>query len=235
MKLLKITLIFSVSVILACSCKKEILSSPGTASLTVINASADNPAIAVSFADTPQSFYIYTSPVYYGNFAEYGSPAGKTPLLLISSSDTTHTLFKGSFNLKAGAFYSFYISGSQGKQLDTLLMEDNIVNHTDSTAGVRFINFSPAKLPISINLEGNSPSQTEITNLVYKQISTFKTYTALNGVTSYNFEIRDQASGDLLTTFTWNLTLFKNNTIVVSGSQDASNINQFVTFQVNNF
>jgi hypothetical protein len=109
------------------------------------------------------------------------------------------------------------------------------MNYSDSISGVRFINLSQGSKPISINLQGNLPAQAEISGLAYKQVSVFKTYPDTNGISSYNFEIRDQASGNLLTTFSWNFTLFKNNTLVITGSEDPSIGTPVNVFPVNNF
>jgi hypothetical protein len=111
-------------------------------------------------------------------------------------------------------------------------MQDHIPSHTDSSAGLRFIDLSPGSAAFSINLAGNSPSQTEFSNLGYKQISAFKSYPANSSIGgSYNFEIRTQENDSLITTFSWTYTLHRCHTIVLSGLVS----NGLTVFQVNNY
>jgi hypothetical protein len=216
------------------SCKKDINIVSSIASLTVINASTDNPSIVGMISDTIVPFYLNLAPISYQSFAEYGYPAGNVPLILVSAADTTQVLFQGKFNLQAGGTYSFYVVG-KFKALDTLFMQDKIINYSDSLAGVRFINLLPGSRSVSINLQSNLPTQTEFANLSYKQITPFETYPDTSCITSYNFEVRDQTSGNLLTTFSWNFTVHKNNTLVISGSENPASPVPINVFQVNNF
>jgi hypothetical protein len=90
--------------------------------------------------------------------------------------------------------------------------------------------------PITVNLQGNLPTQTEFGPLAYQQISSFKSYSVISNVGGvYNFEIRDQASDSLLLTYGWNYPYFKNNTIVISGSEAISSSTPLQVFQVNNY
>src|SRR6185369_10245432 len=125
-------------------------------------------------------------------------------------------LFQGKFDLTAGGLYTIFVVGAD-KLVDTMFLQDFIPVITDSSAGVRFVNLAQGSSLISVNLEGNDPAQTEFSNLGYKQVSNFKSYTGMNGITYYNFEVRDQASGNILTTFSWNIVLFKNQTLVING------------------
>jgi hypothetical protein len=212
------------------ACKKNNPPS-GIASLNVIPAALDVPSIYVYSTATPSSFYLQQSPIANSSAGEFGITAGPDTISIVNTSDTAGDLFKGVLDCKPGGIYSFYLTGSSSK-LDTLFMQDQIPHYADSSAGVRFINLTPGSTPISINLAGNTPEQTEASGLGYKQISGFKAYPAFASVGgTYIFEIRNQVNDSLLTTFSWNFTVRKNNTIVISGLESTGlNI-----FQVNNF
>jgi hypothetical protein len=94
---------------------------------------------------------------------------------------------------------------------------------------------SSGSQPISINLAGNDASQMEFNPIGYKQITAFKTYPDTCGISSYNFEVRDKATDNLLTTFQWSFSLFKNNTLVISGSEDPASSTPISVFAVNNY
>jgi hypothetical protein len=216
----------------ASACKKTSSGTSGIASLNIINASVDLPSVVVNFSDTALPFYLNQAPISSNSSMEFGVPAGANPLIVVSSADTVKPVYRGTLDVQAGGIYSLYLAG-QGGVADTVFTKDEIPVYADSSVGVRFINLSPDSKPISVNLAANDPTQTEFSNLTYKQIVGFKTYSANSNIGgSYNFEIRDQASGSLLTTFSWSYTLSKNNTLVINGSENDSSI---AVFQVNNF
>jgi len=215
-------------------CKKDTLPVFSNSSLTVVNASFENPIFAVTISDTLIPFYRNQSQIYYQSFGEYGYSSGNFPLIIVSASDTTKPLFKANFNLVEQGIYSLFLAGNS-KSLDTVFVQEHFTNYDDSLAGVRFINLATGSGPISVNLMGNDPVQKEFSDLGYKQISAFKTYSTSGGIYSYDFEIRDQVSGDLLTTFTWYFTNFKNQTLVISGASDPAIGSPISVFQVNNF
>jgi hypothetical protein len=216
------------------SCKKDTNPLYSIAALTIVNASPNNPSIVATISDTLVPFYVNQSPIAYQSFAEYGNPSGNTPLNLVSAADTSVPLFQGKFNLKPGGIYSLYLVG-QIKAIDTVFRQDIIPVYQDSVSGLRFINLVQGSQPISVNLQGYFPTQTEFSGLAYKQISDFKTYSGIGGITSYEFEIRDQSTGNLLTTFSWHFSLYKNNTLVISGSEDPNSTTPTSVFQVNNY
>lgn len=218
------------------ACKKELPPVESNSALTIVNASLGNPSIIATFSDSMLPYYLNVGPISYGSYTEYGVPSGKTPLILVSSADTTKPLFQQMLTMQTGGIYTLYITGQgHGGQGDALLLRDTLPFHTDSIAGIRFINLSPDSGPVSINLQGNFPSSLEFSNLNYKEITSFKNYAAANGVQNYNFEIRDQVSGNLLTTFSWGFNVFKNNTVVISGSANPTYNTPIGAFQVNNY
>jgi hypothetical protein len=222
------------------SCKKDSINEPTLSSLNIINASQDVPALSVNFTFNPIAYSKWLgpnqSPFIYGSNLQFGNPSGNLPLELISLQDTLHSFYKSTLNLKAGGVYSLYIIGQN--QPETMFLEDHIPAYQDSTSGVRFINLSPDSQPVTINLVGNSSNQTEFTSLAYKQISNFKAYPAKSDfiANGYAFEVRDAATGNLLTTFTWYIKPFFCNTLVFYGLENDNTGNFPINvFQVNHY
>ncbi|EHQ24614.1 DUF4397 domain-containing protein [Mucilaginibacter paludis] len=226
----KYILILLTFVCLYASCKKEKTSIP-LASINIINASTDVPALAFNFTATSIPWYKNQALIGYGSSAEYGIPSGNVSYNTLSSADTSKTLLHGTFNFKGGGIYSIYFTGTL-PTIETVLLEDNIPVNQDSTSGVRFINLSPDAGPVTVTLQGGVDN--EFSALNYKQISTFKKYPATKSITNnggYNYEVKD-AENNLIATFNWDPQVFKNNTVVISGLKSQTGIQ---VFQVNNY
>jgi hypothetical protein len=213
----------------------------GSTALNIVNAINNSNAIVTNFTPLnakgipvePLQYYSSANAISQGNDYESGSYIGLTNLSIAQITDTGVTLWNGEFDLQRGSIHSLFFCGDTSS-IDTLLTTDAIpyYPYSDSMAGVRFVNLAQGSLPMSVNLQGNPPTQTEFTNVGYKLMSTFKTYSANSSAPgSYNFEIRDQASDSLLAVFSWSYTLEKNNTIYIMGSQGAG----FNAAQMNNF
>lgn len=217
---------------LAASCKKDTGVQSNTASLNIINASSAVPEAAINYSAAGFSYSQNKTFIGYQSALEFGLPTGSNPVNIISSADTTGSVFHGSLNLQLGGIYSLYLAGNSTKA-DTVFMKDNIPYYgADSVAGARFINLSPDSQPVSINLQGSATK--EFSSLAYKKITAFKKYPATMAVINnggYVYEVTD-ASGNVLTTFYWTPTVFKNNTLVISGSISDGSIS---VFPVNNY
>ncbi|HWK07714.1 MAG TPA: DUF4397 domain-containing protein [Puia sp.] len=208
-------------------------------SLNVVNAIAGSQPIIPVLGTTDTILYFSGAlTVGYASAQLYSPLSGPNLLYVVQNTDTAPSkekLFNGTLNLSAGAIYSFFLAGDTTKA-DTLLVQDHIPLYNDSSAGVRFVNLSPGSQPINITLNGNPVSQTEFSGLGYKQISSFKTYAANSSVGgNYLFVIRDQATGDSLTSYPWYYSLYKNNTLVISGSEDPASSTPLQVFSVNNY
>ncbi len=239
-------------VVFASSCKKETnpVKSVPISSVTIVNAiiGSDEIIADLTGADSVADFY-YTAPtIGYGSFLSYSIPSGNIPIAVYSFSDTTHPLFKNNLSLDNSSIYSFFLCGVNPKQPDTLLTQDIIPYHTntDSTIGIRFVNLSSGGSPISINVEGGA-NGSEVSSMGYRAITGFKNYPATSDITQYVFEIRDAASGDLLTTTDYLLindpnnpgnnvlSPFRNITIAVIGSQEPSSSTPPAIMLINNY
>lgn len=172
--------------------------------------------------------------VDFGRSRLYSIAAGTTSLLVVPSTDTTHSLFNGSINTEPGGIYSLYLSGDLAHP-DTMLVKENIPAITDSTAGVRFVNLTAGGKTLSFNLD-TDPNHSEFASLGYKNITGFKKYNAQKDVGGhYVFEIRDHSTGELLTSYTWTYARFRCTTIVIAGSTDPLSPNPLIAFGIKNF
>jgi hypothetical protein len=225
----------------------KLLPTQGTASLTIINAIPTSNPLVTNFSSigpkattaTALQYYASANQIGYTGFWESGSYSGETSITFSQISDTLATIWSGTVNLAVGKSYSLFLAGDTAS-VDTLLTMDATPYYpvTDSVAGVRFVNLSTGSGPMTLNLQGNLPTQLEFGNLGYRQSSAFKQYSANSAAQAtgvYTYEIRDQATGNLLTTFTWGFTPFRNNTVVISGSEDPSSSTPITVFQVNNY
>ena len=208
---------------------------PAPASITVVHAMFGGNAIVPKFGSDTAGRY-YMGPTYgstmvqvnYGSSQLYSRVAGTNPLLVVPITDTVFKIFNGSMSLQSGGIYSFFLSGDTA-HADTMLVQDNIPYYADSSAGIRFINLTVGGKAITINLSSDS-TLTPIATLGYRQITDFKKYDAtLAAGGSYSFDIRDQATGDLLSTYNWSYPRFKNNTIVIAGSTDTGSSPDLLT------
>ena len=213
----------------------------GTSALNIVNAVNYSDPMVTNFSKngvkgTPSSilkYYSTANQIAYGNSWESGSYIGETFLSISQISDTTNVLWNGEINLEVGSIHSLFFCGDTAT-IDTFFTTDIIPYYraADSLSGIRFVNLVKGSLPMSVNIQGNSPSLTEFNNLGYKQMSIFKPYNFnSSGPGSYSFEIRDQNSDSILTVFSWSNTLQQSNTVFITGSSSLG-IN---AYQLNNF
>lgn len=203
-------------------------------SVTIVNALAgSDPIVPVFGIGNPPNFENAVQ-INYGSSQVYSPLSGNTSLSIKPITDTNHSIFNGNLDLKPGGIYSIYFSGNLTKP-DTLLSWDIIPVHADSTVGIRFINLSPGSEALSINLIGTSDPVSAYNSLEYRKIGPFKSYPAHAGAASeYDFEIRNAKTGDVLATFNWSYSLFKNTTVVISGVENSGD-NPIIVFTVNNY
>lgn len=201
------------------------------ASVVVVNAIPTSNSLYVLFSKDAPKYFSNSISLGYTGFSLYSPPSGTKPVSIIQNTDTTKAILTADIPFASGGIYSLYLTGDTTHP-DTLLLRDNIVNFTSDSAGVRFINLSGDSKALAINLEGGT--QGDVATLSYKGVSPFVPYNAdINGPGGYNFEIRDPATGDLLTTFTWYYTDHKNNSVVIAGSSDPNSPTPLTVFQVN--
>jgi len=220
--MLRALVAFTLVLLWTSSCKKsDTISAP--AAVNIVHAITNGKPIIPVFSSDPIQYYFAASNISYGATAVYYPASGFQPLYVVKSTDTISRIYSGEVELEESKIYSLFFAGDTSKP-ESVLVQDEIPAYSDSIAGVRLINLSPASAPIKVNIKGNPASKAEFSNIGYKQISDFKPFTATTAITGnrYIFEIRNQANDSLLLTYTWNYVRYKNNTLVFSGAVNAT-------------
>lgn len=196
--------------VVAASCKKIELNVPGTATLTIINTVKGTSSLATNFNGTGPlvNYYLNARKLTYNTALSdnrISSYSGSVQLGLYNYPDTlpkSTPLLLLSLELPVGSIHSLFVTGTVTAP-DTMYINDHIPSYptSDSTTGIRFINLAQGSDPVSINLEGQAPGS-EINALGYKQVTGFMRYPATAAVSSYTFECRDAATGELLASYT---------------------------------
>ncbi len=238
MKRLNIILMFLAILYVSCKKDKEVFIS--SSSVNVVNMALDagtlkvNPAAGSAF-----SFGKTSETIAYGANRYYSSLLGERMFQIVSSSDTTKSFFSGVLNLD-NRINSLYLIG-QSPSVETLFVPEvtlpliqTDVAKPDSSVYIRFANFSPNSPELKINIRSNGVN--EVSDLVYKRISTFKKYDAKVTTVSYIFEIRDVLTNTVQFTYTFNPNnnRYKTLSLILKGSYGSSSgTNAFGVSQVN--
>jgi Domain of unknown function (DUF4397) len=226
---------FTLVLLWTSSCKKsDSVVTP--ASVNVVHAITNGKPIIPVFSDNDIQYFKTAQSISYGSAVMYYSQGGAQPLYVTKSTDSVNRIYSSELDFSEGSIYSLFFAGDTTHP-EAVLIQDEIPVYQDSVAGVRFINLSPASAPIKVNIKGNSAGQTEYSNLAYKQITDFKSFTATAEVPGgrYIFEVRNQANDSLLLTYTWNYALFKCNTLVFSGAVKDGKATSLSIFPVKNY
>ena len=263
MRILLIVLVCFFSI----SCIKENPPSPSAvASLNVINVLPNSaPLILVqgSISSAIGQFSDIT-PLSYATTAVLTPMSGSETIYAVQSNADTASvagkgpdyMFNGVLNFKAAGLYSLFITGADTTNPDFLFVKDVLPVIKDSAVGIRFVNLSTGSNPMSINLEGASVGS-EVSNLSYKGINSFKQYLNNSATIDYLFVVRDATSGDSLTQFDFlasgsanngngltdpsnspnngTLLTFRNVTIAIYGSESSSTNNPLSTMLIDSY
>lgn len=232
-------------------CKNTDVSPASTvASFNFTYATINGSPLVIQFNNKPVIFSSLTTvnELNYGAANLFSPVSGNVTTAFIQSTDTTHTLFKGTFNLQNANTYSLFLTGTVN-QPDTLFIHDQLPYYpaTDSVGGIRFINLSTGSNPVSVDIKGNA-NGSEVQSLAYKGVTGFKTYAATHTISSYVFEFRDQASGNLLASYTTsgvnnstgtntttNTFRFKNHTLALIGQPGGTGAAAQKVILINNY
>lgn len=220
MKLSTISLIFC---LIICSCKKEEVNI-ALSSISVINAVVGGSTIKLG---------TYSASIFPGSYTKYSIYPGNKQLYIYPISDSTSPYFNSTIYLKDHSIYTLFISGKY-PQIDTMLIEESLPLHIDSSLSVRIANLSPNSNSISVNILGK-PSGSEVTDLAYKGLSNFINYQTNKSTLpeKLTFEFRSSIDGSLMSTFsfsTMTLPHFKNVTLIFRGLVESP-----VVTRVNNY
>lgn len=220
------------------SCHKSVTPA-GTASLSILNAVVGSKPLYTNFSDGDKISYAGGTlfSLSYGLFTttDQLKYTGNVPLWILT--DTTSTvppLLKMNLNLPISSINSLFLTGTLD-QPDTLFTRDTlqVFSAADSTTTFRFLNLAPGPKSITVNIQGQA-SGSEVANLPYKGVTSFKSYPATSAVTNYVFEFRDALTNAVITTYTArsvgtdggiytpNKWLYKNNTLAFIGQIDST-------------
>ena len=224
-------------VLTALACKKyDFNGVVSPASVIVVHAMPDGNSMLPFFGVPPAKYWNTRVKVSYGGFYLFSPPKDSGALLVVPSTDTLFSVFQGKLPLVSGGIYTFFLAGDT-TQPDTLLTKDDIPYFTDSSVACRFVNCSQGGKSLNITISGNDPTtQPEVASLGYMQASTFKRYSAATSIGgSYTFVVRDAASGDSLTSYTWRYNMYKTHSLVIMGSQDGTGPKPLKVYAVNHY
>ncbi len=185
-------------------------------SLKVVHSAVDAPALHVDYfgRDTAITYSINPA-LSFGSNDRFTVAAGENRnILFVNSQDTTSTVLSTTVNLPAGNISTLFLTG-RDSNVNTLLLEDQLLQHSDSTAGIRFINLAPD----SQNLVFEADQGISPVSLGFEEATGFQEVDATASNGSYNFEIQD-ASGNVLTTYSTTAPVFRNTTLAIIGLVD---------------
>ncbi|MGJ8734784.1 MAG: hypothetical protein ACSHW4_16630, partial [Cellulophaga sp.] len=153
---------------------------------------------------------------------------------IVPESDTLNTIYSELLSLKG--IHSLYLLGDS-ENVESLLLEDNVKQFTDSIVGIRFINLSNVSGAIDIGVAGETAHV--ISGLDYKSYTDYIEFPAKAVDGSYAFEFKD-ASGNVLKSVTFNpldeenVSVKKNLTLALTESVLPFGVLYRVT-QINNY
>jgi hypothetical protein len=190
------------------SCKKDTFQNRPVASLTLINTVTGG---------EPVKLGSQASTIYNNSASQLAVNVGGYELYIWPEGDSAHPYYTyAKFNAADREVYSLFLGGTPSA-VDGILIKEDIPYRMDSTGGIRFINLSPDSPPLDISLS-STPAVNEVSNLVYKQFTEFRSYPALASTDLYTFEIKDASTGDVILTYDCDpIPRFSNITLVISG------------------
>jgi len=196
------------------ACKKDAVKATALTSLNFTNAVINAPTMYLNSA---------IDSVTNNSFGEFSLLTGQTQYKVYALAGPSQPFYNQTVTTANGGYYSLFLSGLSTSAIDAVFIKETYKNYIDSLSGVRFINLSPDSQPISVDIQGNA-NGSEVASLAYKAYTGFKQHAATQAVSSYNFEIRDAATGTLLTTYTFNTPYFHNVTLAIIGSESAGTV-----------
>ncbi len=225
------------------SCSKTANFPLPSSSLTVVNVVSGGANLYTQFYYVAGAYTFKNAPtVTLNSFKEFGGYSGDVPLSFFKSTDTVNVFLKDTVHLELDNIYTLFLAGTVAAP-DTFFYKEVAPTYyasTDSVIGVRFANLSKGSSPISVNIKGDATTL-KASNLAYKAVTAFQSFSVAASKqpsASYIFEIRDQASGTLLTSYTLSSITTKqskNVTIVLKGIPKGTGTSAQGAVLVNNY
>lgn len=213
------------------SCKKEVRVAQYPASVTFVNGLNDNSSsIRYYFGEGSPKYFKTLVQTSSGFSHQYGTEKTDLPVQMFFNADTLQKEKPGISNrlrLESGSIYTHFVYGSiTGVKEKTV--RENIPGYSakDSVTNIRIINLFENR-SVDVLLIEPDP-KTIATDLKYEALTDFLRIRCTGNVPYYTFQVKDHATGTLLTTFTrtnapagttiasgdW---LFRSKTLMVTG------------------
>ncbi|QEC42918.1 hypothetical protein [Pseudobacter ginsenosidimutans] len=208
-------LFMMISWMLLTGCTKD-FDRPGVASLNIFNGIVGATTVAPDMSEaSPIQWYKTSNLLLYGaagnlnpttnrNNVQFNSYSGMQRFKFFNYPDTlahSKPLLDVVLDLPVGTVSSLYLTGTT-EAPDTVFARDQLAYHSfaDSVTSLRMVNLIP-ELTVNVNQQG-SPDENEWSSLGYKSISAFRDFSLTGTGAKYIFEIKDAATGNLVTTAT---------------------------------
>jgi hypothetical protein len=213
--------IFAVASTSLNSCSKDNTTVTSISGLTVVNASPTLGTYNVYL----NSNKVNTAALPFSGTIPYFQIKPGTNSIMFTTANSTASVLTKAISLEADKAYSLFLIDKADK-LDGLLVSDDLSATNAEKAQVRFINLSPDAGTLVL---GQTGAATLVSDLPYKGYSAFSAAEAK----TYSLEIRDKATGTLLTKLeNVVLTAGKMYTIVAAGMLTPSTNDQPLSIQV---
>lgn len=187
------------------SCKKNNVDYGTSATVQIFNGIDDNVHLIANLSGShpiqynralylKNKSYVLSNTIFVNKFPQ--------PIALYGSLDTLakdQSLVSLNMDVKSGGIYSLFVFGPKDAA-DYLLHKDIIPSSkNDSLTYFRVVNLSAGQ-HISVNLKGE-PEGSLISTVPFKEITGFIPLKADKSVSKYEFEFRDETTGDLLASY----------------------------------
>jgi hypothetical protein len=203
------------------ACSKDETTVAKVSGLTVINTSPTMATYNV-YVNTRQA---NTAAIPFAGTIPYFQITPGINTLNFTSASSKDNLLTKELTLENEKAYSFFLIG-EAKQLDGVLVADDLSPVATDKAFVRFINLSPDAKTLEV---AETTKAAIVPDQAYKASSAFVAVEAK----TYSFDIKDKASGAVLKTRTGvSLVAGKMYTIAACGMVEATGNNQALQIQV---
>ncbi len=228
----KIIILIGTGLFFLSSCKKEFKVPTDLANINVVHAIVNMPLAVVNTSGQPGIWNALsvsnTNKISYGGSLSNALIAKSGAYFSIAALPDTLSPFytNPKLNLQPGDIYTLFLAGIAGA-VDPILVKEQFVPRADSATGIRFINLMSNGNPISVNIK--NVVTPEVKGLAYKQMSDFIVYDAHIANSTYDFEIKDDVTGLVLTTYQYNqynpIARARNETLVIRGLKGGTGTN----------
>ncbi|MEN0057158.1 MAG: DUF4397 domain-containing protein, partial [Mucilaginibacter sp.] len=189
----KILILLGISGLLLAACKKDNKTYfTESGSLTVTNKVIGGKALTFN-----TTTYTIGTDAYQTMPIKAGDQQVK---LYDAANKTAAPYFNEKMQIENAGRYSLFLAGASPANIDAIQIKDNYTAYTDSLCGVRFINLSPNSPKLSVNVTGAANGST-VTGIAYKEYSDFVKFPAKRANSSYSFEIRNAATGEVIRSY----------------------------------